>query len=404
MTATEDLRPSASSEPRPADGPMPGRSPDLLRRARALVDAGTTELAPSLLEVPLAYYRDDDVLARERALVATTPIAIAPSCRVPKPHDFLVRDVMGTSVLVTRDADGTAHALLNYCRHRGAKVAAADGCGSARRFACPYHAWTYDSAGTLVGLPGAEGFADLDRTTHGLVALPTEERHGFVWTVLTADAPLDLDAHLGPLDAELAAWGFAGYEHLTERPFTSPTNWKNALEAFAENYHFPYVHGGSIVGQNTVGNTATYDTFGPHHRIGFPCPWISGYALDALPDNPLDGMAIVYWVYPNLVLGVSPVGVELIDILPGDHAGECSVVHGWMAAVPAPDDATRAGYHELFELVHAAVRDEDFAMLPTCAEGTRHGQHDHMVIGRNEPAVQNVVRTFATALTFPLQT
>jgi hypothetical protein len=68
-----------------------------------------------------------------------------------------------------------------------------------------------------------------------------------------------------------------------------------------------------------------------------------------------------------------------------------------MARVPATTDAQRAGYDALFELVHAAVRDEDFGMLPQCGDGILHGQHDHMLIGRNEIGVQHVVRTFAGA-------
>ena len=48
--------------------------------------------------------------------------------------------------------------------------------------------------------------------------------------------------------------------------------------------------------------------------------------------------------------------------------------------------------------VHAAVRDEDFTMLPQCGEGVRHGQHDHMIIGRNEIGVQHMIRTFADEL------
>ena len=159
----------------------------LVARARALVESGTTDLADGLLEVPLWYYRDVDLFERERTeVLATTPLALVPTCRLPAPHDFLVRDVLGTSVLLTRDGDGRAHAFLNYCRHRGAKPA--EGCGSSRRFTCPYHAWTYDSGGQLVGLPGQEAFTELDRSTHGLVELPSEERNGFVWVVLTAGA------------------------------------------------------------------------------------------------------------------------------------------------------------------------------------------------------------------------
>ena len=117
---------------------------------------------------------------------------------------------------------------------------------------------------------------------------------------------------------------------------------------------------------------------------------------------PHDGMALIYWVFPNLTLAVSPVGVEIIDILPADDPVRCHLRHGWMAKVPATDDDTRAGYAELYEQVHAALRDEDFGMLPRCADGIRNGQHDHMVIGRNEPGVQNVVRALAAATGFPL--
>jgi hypothetical protein len=109
-------------------------------------------------------------------------------------------------------------------------------------------------------------------------------------------------------------------------------------------------------------------------------------------------MSLIYWIFPALVLGVSAVGVEIIEILPGDDVSSCKVRHGWMANTPINDDATRAGYEQLYELVHAALRDEDFGMLPSCGDGIRHAAHDHMLIGRNEIGVQNVVRAFACTL------
>jgi nitrite reductase/ring-hydroxylating ferredoxin subunit len=392
VTTIDGIRPQA----RPLDG-------NLTRRALELVDTGTTEMAPSVLRVPLTYYNDAALFERERnELLATTPMALAPSCQVPAPNDYVVREVLGTSVLITRDAEGRAGAFLNYCRHRGARPA--DGCGNARRFTCPYHAWTYDSGGRLVGMPGAEGFAEVTRDDYGLVRLPCEERHGLVWVVMTAGAPLDLDTHLGPLDDELAQWNLATFEYLTEREFVSEVSWKAALEAFSESYHFPYVHGNSLIGQNTVANTAVFDTFGRHYRLGFACPWIVNTRDKDDPGPPLDSMALIYWVFPNLILAVTSVGAEIIDLLPAGGPVQCTVRHGWMARQPAGDDAaTRAGYEALFDAVHAALRDEDFAMLPTCGDGIVHGQHDHMVIGRNEIGVQHVVRTMAGALGFDLQ-
>jgi phenylpropionate dioxygenase-like ring-hydroxylating dioxygenase large terminal subunit len=136
----------------------------MVKRLRALVDAKTTEMADTVLRVPLAFYRDPALLARERDLIMSTPLALVPTARLPRPNDYIVRDVLGTSILVARAADGTARAFLNYCRHRGARVVASGSCGSARRFTCPYHAWSYDDAGELVGMPGQEGFCDIERT------------------------------------------------------------------------------------------------------------------------------------------------------------------------------------------------------------------------------------------------
>lgn len=370
--------------------------PELTRRALDHVRHGTTDLAPSVLPVPLWYYGADGVLAREHQLLRTTPLAAVATARVPGVHDYVVREILGTSVLITRGDDGVARAFLNYCRHRGARPA--EGCGNARRFTCPYHAWTYDGEGRLVGMPGARGFDTVDRTTSGLVALPCEERHGFVWIVLTAGAPLDLDAHLGPLDAELAQWDTASYQHHTYRDLESSVSWKAALEAFAESYHFPYVHGNSLIGQNTIPDIGVHDALGPHHRVCFPYPWISAHDDGEASWDPVDNVAIIYWVFPNLVLAYSPVGVESIDILPAGAPTQCTLRHSWLARHPAEDDETRAGYDALFAQVHAALRDEDFGMLPQCGDGIRNGQHQHMLIGRNEIAVQHVVRSFAAAL------
>jgi phenylpropionate dioxygenase-like ring-hydroxylating dioxygenase large terminal subunit len=370
--------------------------PELVARALALVDAGSTEMADGLLRVPLDYYREEEQFAREVELCRRTPLALAATAQMPNDHDFVVREVLGTSILLSRGDDGVARAFLNYCRHRGGKPAA--GAGTTRRFTCPYHAWSYDSAGNLAGMPGQAGFDDLVRDSYGLFELPSEERHGLIWVVLSADVAIDVAAHLGPLDAELAGWGLAGSEYLTEREITGTVNWKAAIEAFAENYHFPFVHANSIVGQNTVANTAVYDGYGAHHRLGFPCPWIEGARQDPDVSDPLTYMVFIYWIFPNLTLAMSPVGTEVIDILPGNDAEHCTLRHGWMASAPAPDEATRTGYWELYEAVHAAVRDEDFGVLQGCGQTARDGQFEHQVIGRNEIAVQHVVTTFQEAL------
>ncbi|WP_234789248.1 aromatic ring-hydroxylating oxygenase subunit alpha [Mycolicibacterium monacense] len=371
---------------------------ELTRRALNLVRNKTTDMADDVLRVPLHYYRDPKITEiEETQILRRTPLAIVPSAQVSQPNDYVVRSVLNDSLLVTRDKNGKSHVFLNYCRHRGAMPAC--GSGSAARFTCPYHAWTYRNDGTLFTVPGGAGFTGVDKADYGLVELPNEERHGFIWAVLSADAAIDVDEHLGSLGPELAAIDYPSFGYHDFREFESDVSWKGALEAFAESYHFPFVHGESLIGQNALPNTSIHDPYGKHHRMGFPFNWITN--LDSDPGaswDVRDNMGVIYWIYPNLILANSSVGVEVIDMLPAGSPTKCTVRHTWLARVPAQDDATRAGYDMIFDAVHAAVRDEDFAMLPQCGQGVRQGQHDHMIIGRNEIGVQHMIRVFAQEL------
>ncbi len=370
----------------------------LTRRALEHALHKTTDMAQDVLRVPLHYYRDPKLAeVEEHQVLRRTPLAIVPSAQVAGVNDYTVRSALGDSLLVTRDKDGRSHVLLNYCRHRGAMPACGE--GNSSRFTCPYHAWTYKNTGELLTVPGKPGFAGADLKSYGLVELPSDERCGFIWAVLTAGADIDVDAHLGDLAPELAELDYPSFGYHDLREFESGVSWKGALEAFAEGYHFPFVHGESLIGMNTLPNTAIYDEYGKHHRIGFPFTWITDLAGDTERSwDPRDNMGVIYWIYPNLILANSPVGVEIIDMLPAGSATRCTVRHSWMARIPAQSEEMRANYDTIFAAVHAAVKDEDFAMLPQCGEGMRQGQHDHMLIGRNEIAVQHMIRVFANEL------
>ena len=75
---------------------------ELTRAALEHVRNGTTDMAPSILRVPLGYYGDEEQLRREQELLSRMPIALMPSARARNPHDYVVRDVLGRSVLVSR--------------------------------------------------------------------------------------------------------------------------------------------------------------------------------------------------------------------------------------------------------------------------------------------------------------
>jgi p-cumate 2,3-dioxygenase alpha subunit len=75
------------------------------------------------------------------------------------PGDFVRRKVAGRPLIFVRGRDGRVRALYNSCTHRGARVCRQDA-GNAKSFQCFYHAWTFTTEGTLIGIPDRDGYSD----------------------------------------------------------------------------------------------------------------------------------------------------------------------------------------------------------------------------------------------------
>ncbi|EUA58232.1 rieske domain protein [Mycobacterium intracellulare 1956] len=304
--------------------------------------------------------------------------------------------MMGRSILLTRTADGSVKAFDNVCLHRQSQVVT--GCGTAKRFTCPYHAWTYDNTGRLVGLPGREGFPDMTLRSDGLAELPATEFAGFLWVSLDPGTALDVAAHLGPLADELDSWGIGRWSPLGEKVLDTPINWKLAIDTFAENYHFATVHQQTFA---TIArsNCTVFDSFGPHHRLIFPLNTI--LELDELPEeqwNPFHNMVVIYALFPNIVLSVTIANGELFRVYPGDQPGRSITVHQNATPQDLSDESVAAGAQAVFEYAHATVRDEDYRLVQGLQANLESGARDHLVFGRNEPGLQHRHITWAQAL------
>ena len=164
--------------------------------------------------------------------------------------DFRSTHVGNTPVVVTRATDGTIHAWVNRCAHKGATV-----CRSLRgnqadgAFVCVYHQWAYDATGALVGVPfrrgmkGVGGYqADFDPAEHSLERLRVESFAGMVFgTFSPAIAPLE--DFLGPVMRKYISRVFQrpvkvlGYA----RQFMAG-NWKLYSENSRDSYHGALLH------------------------------------------------------------------------------------------------------------------------------------------------------------------
>jgi phenylpropionate dioxygenase-like ring-hydroxylating dioxygenase large terminal subunit len=74
--------------------------------------------------------------------------------------------------------------------------------GNALVLTCPFHGWTYDTDGRLVGVPGFKEFyhEDLDRSQWGLIEVAQlANYHGSIWATWDSDAP-PFEQYLGDYD------------------------------------------------------------------------------------------------------------------------------------------------------------------------------------------------------------
>ena len=370
---------------------------ELATRALKHFNEGTTDRAPSQMRIPVSAYTDEAQFQAERqAVFFESPIAVALSLEIPKPGDFLTQTIMGKPLLLTRDKEGVLHCFLNVCRHRGAKVCAAEK-GHRSRFSCPYHAWTYSNKGELIGVYGEDSFGEVDRASMGLAQLPCDERSGVIFACLTPGKPLDLDSWLGEFAEKLADQNLEQWHLYTER-FLSGAGWKATLDGYLEVYHHDSVHG-KTVGPYTVGNLLVHDTWGAHQRMVIARKDIT--ELNAIaPENweaPESYIRVVHSVFPNLSISAILGGQCLIGFVYPGETSTTTITRQLILSAEAPATDEEAATIESFsQMTLQAVRDEDYALVATVQGAMHAGANDSFLIGRNEPAVQHYHRSIAT--------
>jgi phenylpropionate dioxygenase-like ring-hydroxylating dioxygenase large terminal subunit len=240
--------------------------------ARALVDVETGEISREI-------YVNDEIYREEQERVfARAWLYVGHESQVQKPGDFFVSRMGEESVILTRDRAGKLHVFLNSCRHRGMRVCRYDD-GNARSFTCPYHAWTYDLDGRLIGVQDYENSyrPPFDRAQWGLVEVAQlATLRGTIWATWDKAAP-SFDDYLGDarlaLELGLMPWdGGNGETELLGSPqkWIVPCNWK----FIAENFAGDALH---VVSHRSVDMVGIGPTKGPGRRDDSGKPYLATF-------------------------------------------------------------------------------------------------------------------------------
>ncbi|MCX7355405.1 MAG: aromatic ring-hydroxylating dioxygenase subunit alpha [Alphaproteobacteria bacterium] len=360
----------------------------LIERILGNLAAGRREMANGERQSPVDAYTSPQRHAAELShLFRRHPVIVGPSSALPEPGTFLTHDFTGMPILAVRGADGQVRAFLNVCRHRGSRIVTESSGKAARAFVCPYHAWSYDLTGALTGVSDATAFAGLDRAAHGLVPLPAAERHGLIWVrpskVEPGEAPLDIDAFLGPLASDFADFGLEGAALYAPVELPRAMNWKVMVDTFLEDYHFRWVHGQSVH-KYYLDNASVYDRIGRHIRYVIPKRTLKDLAgSDPATWRLRDHSNILYYIFPNTVMVFVADHAAIFAMFPSGDANH-SVMHLSFCLPEKPEtEKAKAYWDKNASLIRIALN-EDFVVGEGIQAGFASGANQHLTFGRYE--------------------
>ena len=181
---------------------------------------------------PEIFERDLERIYRRRWLFA------GHISRIPNAGDFFIFNVGGESIIVIRDEDGSVHALLNVCRHRGSRICQQPE-GQVKKLVCPYHAWVYNLDGSLSAarlMP-----ADFDRSQHGLHRAHVRVFEGLIFVSL-AQVPERFDPLAQDIGPFLKPYRLDATKICCRKTYDLAANWKVVAENSWECYHCGPAH------------------------------------------------------------------------------------------------------------------------------------------------------------------
>lgn len=369
------------------------------RRTRALrallghLDGKATDQVAEIQRFDAIDYHDPVRAELERdRIFGKVPFIVAHSSEIPRRNDFLSIDLPRNKIVVVRQRDGGVKAFINACRHRGAQLVT-EKSGTCRLFSCPYHRWSYSPDGTLRTVTLDSTFGEFDRSKSGLVELPVEERHGFVWVVDNANRDIDVAAWLGPeMDALMSEYRIADLVSVDPHPYERPVNWKIMQDGFLDNYHVKYAHP-NTAGKMLHTNAVTLEDFGRSfwfltarktidQFIGAEVEW-----SPAMEAHTIESCFLA----PNTMLLKHATHFELLTFRPVGGDPNRSIMEMRILA-PSIEDSGLEPEHwqrrwdKNWGLLVSILHDEDFPILDSSQAALSSLDAGTMLLGRNEIA------------------
>lgn len=245
--------------------------------------------------VPADHYLSREIVQLEKERLWPRVWQLA--CRleeIPYVGDYVTYDLLDESIIVLRETPERIRAFHNVCQHRGRRLT--EGCGTAQRLQCRYHAWQWGLDGKVIRILDRQdwdGCPDMGDEHFALPEIQLDTWAGFVFVNFDPQAE-PLANYLAPVPEYTDCYEFEKMRYRWYKSVRLPCNWKVALEAFNEGYHVFGTHPQLL---DTQGDDVTRSfTFGKHGMFGYPAP----ARLPGAP-SPRTGRPIPADVRPGIV-------------------------------------------------------------------------------------------------------
>ena len=265
--------------------------------------------------LPAEYYTGHAHFSREmESLFARMWICAGRVEEIAQPGQFILRDVIGESIIITTNAAGRVNAFYNVCRHRGTKLCTEAHGSFGRSIQCPYHAWTYDLDGRLVGAPHMDEVPHFAKADYPLQTVHADVWDGHIFINLSRDTPAPLREQLATLPEKFTPWRMQDLRLGHRVVYDVKANWKLIIQNYNECLHCPNLHPALnklshyLSGENEP-LQATYMGGRMDLRPGVDTLTMSGKcSRQMLPGLSGEDVRRVYYyaIFPNMLLSLHP--------------------------------------------------------------------------------------------------
>ncbi len=351
--------------------------------------------------------------------------------QLPEANSFITTEVevCGVLVLITRNKADKISAFHNVCSHRS-NMLVLEPAGTASKFACRYHNWSYRNDGSCLGVPDRENFFDLDLKERGLTPIACDVWEGWIFINLQPEPEVSLKEFLGSFGEAFRDAPFpAAEQFFTIDVGNMRANWKVTIDAFAEPYHVPVLHTATVgatfanklnpfsrpLSGNARGSHRTLTTFGnpdytpPEDALVERLAYgnvdtgnVLGSDVNSLdagglqnhpainPNRAPSWATEIAWMFPNFIIFFSPGGFFSIEFWPTSVN-----TTRWMAKVhiPVAQDVRQRFQQEHHNCRMGEIFLEDVSNLECQQKAMESGAKKEIILQDSEFLLRHSIET-----------